>query len=138
MDVITQPERRKLAALAFAQLLAPQGSKASVCLAAPVFPALVGAVVEVLHDVCRSENGNEIDVLVMSAPPSSASAFNDEDEDSKPEQQQQQQQRHPQSPSSANTSTAEEPEMETEHDKRKRAVMLSDPVHKVMGRGDLF
>ena len=54
MDVITQPERRKLAALAFAQLFKPDGTKASVCLTAPVFPALVGAVVEVLHDVCRS------------------------------------------------------------------------------------
>ena len=56
MDVITQPERRKLAALAFAQLLKPDGTKASVCLTAPVFPAVVAAVVEVLHDVCRSLN----------------------------------------------------------------------------------
>ena len=53
MDVITQPERRKLAALAFAQLMAPDGSKASVCLAPPVFPSIISAVVEVLHDVCR-------------------------------------------------------------------------------------
>lgn len=114
IDVVTQPERRKLAALALAQLMAPNGSKSSVCLQPPVFPAMVAAVVEVLHDVCRSENGNEIDVLVMSANPRPPVRTEDEDEDApRP------------------SSTSEDSEMETEHDRRKRAVMLADPVHKV-------
>ena len=65
MDVITQPERRKLAALAFAQLFKADGTKASVCLTEPVFPALVAAVVEVLHDVCRYKISAFLAVLMI-------------------------------------------------------------------------
>ncbi|XP_071793887.1 importin-11-like [Asterias amurensis] len=60
MDWITQAERRKLSALALMALL-PSNSSVVV----EKFPDVVYAVVEVLHDVCREENGTQVDYLVM-------------------------------------------------------------------------
>ncbi|XP_022099682.1 importin-11-like [Acanthaster planci] len=60
MDWITQAERRKLSALALMALL-PSNSR----VVTEKFPDVVYAVVEVLHDVCREENGSQVDYLVM-------------------------------------------------------------------------
>ncbi|XP_038076376.1 importin-11-like [Patiria miniata] len=60
MDWITQAERRKLSALALMALL-PSNSR----VVTEKFPDVIYAVVEVLHDVCREENGSQVDYLVM-------------------------------------------------------------------------
>ncbi|XP_071964409.1 importin-11-like isoform X2 [Antedon mediterranea] len=60
MVKITQPERRKLTALAFTTLL-PCTSRAVVTL----FPDLFYPIVEVFHDVMREDNGSQFDYLVM-------------------------------------------------------------------------
>ncbi|XP_072166659.1 importin-11-like [Diadema setosum] len=60
-DQLTQAERRKLTGLAFASLLTSNSPVVTERL-----PDMMYVVVEVLHDVCREENDQQVDYLVMS------------------------------------------------------------------------
>ncbi|XP_070542667.1 importin-11-like [Ptychodera flava] len=60
-DIITQTERRKLVAFALGNLLCVNSSVIQ-----EKFCGIIYFLVEVLHDVCRSESGIQSDYLVMS------------------------------------------------------------------------
>jgi len=61
MDIITQPERRKLSALAMASLL-PQSNT----IVTDRFSVIINCLVEVLHDICKcDEDGTMTDTLVI-------------------------------------------------------------------------
>ncbi|PVD19589.1 hypothetical protein C0Q70_20079 [Pomacea canaliculata] len=75
MDIITQPERRKICGLALASLLTFNNSVIT-----DRFGAIVNSIVQVLHDVCRGdESGGQADCLVISDTDSYSKEETDED-----------------------------------------------------------
>ncbi|KAK7479675.1 hypothetical protein BaRGS_00029051 [Batillaria attramentaria] len=65
LDIITQPERRKICGLAFASLLTFNNSVIT-----ERFGGIISSTVQVLHDVCRGdEGGTQTDCLVLSGDP---------------------------------------------------------------------
>ncbi|KAK7116601.1 hypothetical protein V1264_002257 [Littorina saxatilis] len=61
LDIITQPERRKICGLAFASLLTLNNSVIT-----ERFAGIINSIVQVLHDVCRvDESGPQADCLVI-------------------------------------------------------------------------
>lgn len=62
INCVTQPERRKLCGLAIARLL-DFNSQVVV----EKFPDLMIMIVEILHDICREDNGVQCDSLIISS-----------------------------------------------------------------------
>jgi hypothetical protein len=55
LDIVTQPERRKICGLALASLLTINNSVIT-----ERFPSIINCIVQVLHDVCRIEENSPI------------------------------------------------------------------------------
>ncbi|XP_050400869.1 importin-11 [Patella vulgata] len=101
IDSITQPERRKISALAMASLLSINHS-----IVVEKFNCIINLCVEVLHDVCqRDDNGAQTDTLVIGEDEViETSSYPPDDNYS---------------------------DIPTEHDTRRKNLSRKDPVHTV-------